>query len=201
MENQTSFDLNAGIQRWRSELAGSSSLRADDIDELESHIRDSVTSLQTRGLTVEEAYLIAVRRTGSHKALDREFALVNGSAVWQDRLLWMIAGWILMSAFSSVTTKLVMGMADAWFHSVVLSLALILGLGPALLRKPLGPALRLGLGFSLIIVFVIMLKTSPGRSLTSFSYVLYNINVFAQCLATAGLIAVVTLKRRKGNLV
>jgi hypothetical protein len=47
MENQTSFDLNAAIQRWRRELAKSSSFRADDLEELESHLRDSESSLQS----------------------------------------------------------------------------------------------------------------------------------------------------------
>jgi hypothetical protein len=65
MENETSFDLNAAIQRWRGQLAGSPSFRADDLEELESHLRDSVVSLQAKELSDEEAFLIAVRRTGT----------------------------------------------------------------------------------------------------------------------------------------
>src|SRR5438105_4167363 len=64
MEHQTSFDLNSAVQRWRAELAKSPSFRVDDLDELESHVRDSEASLRALGLTSEEAFLIAVRRTG-----------------------------------------------------------------------------------------------------------------------------------------
>ena len=58
MENQTSFDLNAAIQRWRAGLAKSSSFHTDDLDELESHVRDSATTLRAQGLTDEEAFVM-----------------------------------------------------------------------------------------------------------------------------------------------
>ena len=129
VENQTSFDLNAAIQRWRGELAKSSSFRADDLDELESHLRDSESSLQGQGLTAEEAFLIAVRRTGSGDLLAEEFATVNGSSVWMDRLRWMITGSITMSALWSLTTTLVfVGTVFAWLVPVILAFALIFGI-------------------------------------------------------------------------
>src|SRR5262245_29071687 len=54
MESQTPFDLSAAIQRWRAELAQFSSFRPDDLDELESHLRDSESALELQGLTAEE---------------------------------------------------------------------------------------------------------------------------------------------------
>src|SRR5262245_11957770 len=94
MENQTSFDLNAAVQRWRAGLAESSSFRKDDLDELEAHVRDSVETLRAPSLSEEEAFLIAVRRTGPAKQLAAEFARVNGSSVWLDRIRWITIGWI-----------------------------------------------------------------------------------------------------------
>src|SRR5205814_1318591 len=107
MENQTSFDLGAAIQRWRGELAKSASFRADDLEELEMHLRDSQTSLRAQGLTAEEAFLIAARRTGSGDVLAAEFAAINGTSVWPDRLLWMATGGVTMSALWSLATTIV----------------------------------------------------------------------------------------------
>ena len=59
MENQTSFDLKAAVRRWRENLAQSPEFRTEDIDELESHVQDSVSDLQRRGLSAEEAFVIA----------------------------------------------------------------------------------------------------------------------------------------------
>jgi hypothetical protein len=94
MENQTSFDLNAAIQRWRAELAKSSSFKKDDLDELEAHVRDSTETLRAPSLSEEEAFLIATRRTGQQDQLAAEFATVNGSSVWLDRIRWITIGWI-----------------------------------------------------------------------------------------------------------
>jgi hypothetical protein len=75
MENQTSFDLNAAIQGWRASLGKKlSGLGKDDLDELESHVRDSSEALIAKGLTDEEAFLIAIRRAGSQEQLASEFS-------------------------------------------------------------------------------------------------------------------------------
>jgi hypothetical protein len=116
MENQTTFDLNAAVQSWRLELAKSTSFHVDDLDELESHVRDSTASLQALGLTAEEAFLIAIRRTGSRDALAAEFAAINGSSIWLDRLLWMTGGWIAMSVLLSVVVTLLVGTGLTWLR-------------------------------------------------------------------------------------
>lgn len=74
MENQTPFDLNDSIQRWKTTLASAPSLRPEDLAELESHLRESTRQLQADGLNEEEAFLIAVRRLGNERELAREFA-------------------------------------------------------------------------------------------------------------------------------
>jgi hypothetical protein len=92
MEHPTEFDLNATIGRWRNQLAQSPALRAEDVAELESHVRDATATLANRGLSEEEAWLIATRRVGGGAALEAEFAKVNRPAIWLDRLLWMLIG-------------------------------------------------------------------------------------------------------------
>ncbi len=77
MENQTPFDLNEAIRRWQQSLAASPALSADNLEELASHLRASVQSLQADGLSEEEAFLAATRRLGERGALEREFAKIN----------------------------------------------------------------------------------------------------------------------------
>jgi hypothetical protein len=100
MENTTSFDLNRAIQQWRENLGQSPAFRSENLNELESHLSDSIATLQTRGLSAEEAFLIASRRIGKGGSLEMEFAKVNRRIVWLDRTLWMLIGvqiWGLVS--------------------------------------------------------------------------------------------------------
>jgi hypothetical protein len=93
METTTSFELNGAIQQWRENLGQSPAFRSENLNELESHLRDSIATLQTRGLSVEEAFLLATRRVGKGGLLEAEFCKVNGITVWLDRLFWMLIGY------------------------------------------------------------------------------------------------------------
>jgi hypothetical protein len=73
MENRTPFNLNEAIRRWQQDLAASPALSADNVEELASHLRASVQSLQADGLSEEESFLAATQRLGEHGALEREF--------------------------------------------------------------------------------------------------------------------------------
>jgi hypothetical protein len=92
MAHRTDFDLNAACADWRARLAATSGFRLQDTDELEGHLRDSVADLAGRGLSVEEAFWVAVRRLGSPEPLAAEFTKVHPGAAWIRRLLWVIAG-------------------------------------------------------------------------------------------------------------
>jgi len=112
METPTSFDLNRAIQQWREDLAQSPSFRRENLAELEAHLRDSVAALETRGLTKEEAFVVACKRIGKGGALEKEFGKVNGHAVWLDRILWMLIGfqfWVIVSIAYSTTQRVVRG--------------------------------------------------------------------------------------------
>ena len=102
METKTGFDLNQSVREWRDSLASSAAVRADELDELEQHLRDSMVELRARQLTEEESFFIATRRLGSGEVLTREFSKVNPRRVWPARLCWMIGGVFLYQSFSSV---------------------------------------------------------------------------------------------------
>jgi hypothetical protein len=104
MENQTAFDLNLAIRGWREDLASSAAFRSENLNELESHLRDSIDRLRTRELTDEETFLIATRRVGNTQRLEQEFGKVNSAAVWFDRCLWILVAvqlWTFISSMSS----------------------------------------------------------------------------------------------------
>jgi hypothetical protein len=79
MENTSQFDLNNALQRWLELLGQSPQVKPENLQELASHVRDSVVQLQTKGLYSEESFLIATRRAGTPAQLEPEFAKVNRS--------------------------------------------------------------------------------------------------------------------------
>jgi len=105
MENQTSFDLNTAVDGWRRNLAQSPAFRSADLDELESHLRDAVRDLESRGLSTAEAFTIGIRRVGDRTSLAAEFGRANGYSPWIDRVLWMLAGWVALSTIQACVTS------------------------------------------------------------------------------------------------
>ncbi len=92
METTPSFDLNRSVQSWRENLSQSPAFQWENLDELETHLRDSVATLQTQGLSTEEAFVVATGRIGKNSLLDSEFGKINSKAVWLDRMFWMLIG-------------------------------------------------------------------------------------------------------------
>lgn len=104
METTTPFDLNRAIQQWRKNLAQSPAIRAENLDELEIHLRDSVAALQSRDLTAGESFLVATKRVGGGAALGKEFGKVNLQTIWIERVLWALVImqiWGLIGRFAS----------------------------------------------------------------------------------------------------
>ena len=116
MGEKTMFILNEQIGKWRESLAQSQTLGTADIDELESHLRQEIESLQRLNLSDEEAFLIAGHRLGSTASLTGEFAKVNRAGVLRLRLTWMIIGILayLLATFFIVSA----GTAGIWLASI-----------------------------------------------------------------------------------
>jgi hypothetical protein len=106
METSTQFDLNETIQRWRASLGTSPAFRAADLDELEGHLRDSISVLQSKGLSQPEAFWVAMNRLGNTELLNSEFGKVNLERVWLSRALWMVAGSLAIGFVSSLVSSL-----------------------------------------------------------------------------------------------
>jgi hypothetical protein len=90
METTNYFDLNHAIQQWRDGLAQSPGIRPENLNELEAHLRDSVSVLQARDLSAEESFLVATKRVGGGAVLEKEFGKVNSQVVWIERVLWAL---------------------------------------------------------------------------------------------------------------
>lgn len=107
MDTPTQFDLNQAILDWRKALADAPAIGCGDLDELESHLRDSVASLQATGLAPHEAFWVAQNRLGAGETLNAEFGKVNTEQVWADRVLWMVTGCLVIGLASSLINGLV----------------------------------------------------------------------------------------------
>ncbi len=81
------FDLEPQIRKWRRHVQSAGSLGVQDVEELESHLRDSIDDLAERGVSVEEAFIISVRRMGDADALHNEFAKVSTENIWRQLLV------------------------------------------------------------------------------------------------------------------
>ena len=81
------FELESQIRKWRGHLRSTGVLSQQDLEELESHLRDSIDDLTSRGMTGEEAFLVAVRRMGDTNALSTEFAKVSTESLWRQLLV------------------------------------------------------------------------------------------------------------------
>ena len=77
MENQTQFDLNLAIRRWRAKLNQSPTVSSQSADELESHLRDSSIALESAGLSAEEAFMVAAKRMGTTVSLEEEYEKIT----------------------------------------------------------------------------------------------------------------------------
>ncbi|MGW5577218.1 permease prefix domain 1-containing protein [Micromonospora chokoriensis] len=80
-------ELEAQFEQWRQYVLRRRELQPADADELEDHLRGSVDELVARGLSPDEAFLVAVKRMGSLDALSREFAREHSERLWKQLVL------------------------------------------------------------------------------------------------------------------
>ncbi|GAB3132944.1 hypothetical protein GCM10027289_21920 [Tsukamurella serpentis] len=62
-------------------------MRSEEVDELESHLRDQIADLQARGLDGDESFLVAVKRMGAADAVAHEFAREHSDRLWKQLVL------------------------------------------------------------------------------------------------------------------
>lgn len=119
MADAIQFDLNTAIQQWRENLSITSRFCMENLDELEEHLRDSVASLQDRGLSAEESFWVASRRLGGPGQLSAEFGKLNPSLVWRARAFWALFGVLLYLAVANLARAVSAGaiFAGSYFVS------------------------------------------------------------------------------------
>ena len=103
------FDLSTAVNQWRNDLASGKVCKNQDLDELETHLRDQMEALSGSGLSEEEAFWVATHRLGDTGSLKREYAKINASAIWKHRIFWMATGVLgiyLLKNFSWVLSSL-----------------------------------------------------------------------------------------------
>ena len=102
MENRTEFDLNKNIEIWKSELSQKSNMTQDNINELESHLRDEIHELELLGLNTEESLLIAEKRIGNVEDLRTEFGKINKGIYFRNKIIPYLKGILLFFAFVTI---------------------------------------------------------------------------------------------------
>jgi hypothetical protein len=105
MEKPTSNNLEQLLQDWREELAQSPTLKPENVEELELHLRDSIGALQAVGLSETEAFTVAASRLGKRGVLENEYGKINRRNLWLHRVLWMLIGiqaWSFLAATANM---------------------------------------------------------------------------------------------------
>ena len=126
-------------------------LRPEDIDELESHLRDTMDALRQVRLDETEAFLIASRRLGHPSALEEEYLRARPGEVWRQRAIWMVVGVMALGLFTQL--------------GQLLSNVLLIALGSRLQNGVILGYASLGVQATLLAGVVVWfdLKTRPGR--------------------------------------
>jgi hypothetical protein len=75
--------LEAEIAEWRAFVEQSPAVDGQDVEELETHLRDEIADLAAAGLAEDEAFLVAVKRMGTIDELSQEFAREQSGRMWR----------------------------------------------------------------------------------------------------------------------
>ena len=143
------FDLNKAIAGWKERFARQRSCSRDELNELESHLREQVDALVAGGESESDAFATAVDQLGEPTLVCDEFAK-NGRLSWLDafalsanRVLIVVAG-VLSIGLAVLATwrgNALLGahVASITFAYLVASLSCLIGVY-AIIRSVLGKA-------------------------------------------------------------
>ncbi len=71
------------IAQWRARMLARPGVAAEDVDEIEDHLRGHLETLGALGLTSHEAFLVAVQRVGSQHAIASDLAREHSGRLWK----------------------------------------------------------------------------------------------------------------------
>ncbi|MFD3591661.1 permease prefix domain 1-containing protein [Nocardia sp. NPDC058640] len=81
------MELQVLIDQWRGYVQRHRAISVADVDEMEDHLRERISTLEDAGLSGDEAFLVAVKRMGSMDAISREFAREHSERLWKQLVL------------------------------------------------------------------------------------------------------------------
>ncbi len=79
------------IRQWRDYLLRRQTIRPEDVEELEDHLRSQINKLRGVGLKEDEAFIIAVKRMGDIDTISSKFAIEYSERLWK-QLVFSSAG-------------------------------------------------------------------------------------------------------------
>lgn len=79
--------VESEIRAWRAFVDRAPAVDGRDADELEAHLRDQIADLTAKGLTTDEAFLVAVKRIGRLDDVCQEFAREHSDRLWRQLVL------------------------------------------------------------------------------------------------------------------
>ncbi|HEX7004309.1 MAG TPA: permease prefix domain 1-containing protein [Trueperaceae bacterium] len=79
--------IEGQIEAWRAYLSKGGAVSSPDAEELEDHLREQIERLRSKGLSPDEAFLVAVKRIGAIDAITREYAREHSERLWKQLVL------------------------------------------------------------------------------------------------------------------
>ncbi|NBK23066.1 MAG: hypothetical protein EOM68_13680, partial [Spirochaetia bacterium] len=76
------FDLEGQICSWKAHLNATSAISNSDIEGMETHLRAIIADLSGQAISIEEAFLIAIRRLGDIGVNGTEFEKPSTKELW-----------------------------------------------------------------------------------------------------------------------
>ncbi len=74
------------IDQWREYVQHHRAISGADVDGMEDRLRKQISTLETAGLSGDEAFLVAVKRMGSTDAISGDFAREHSARLWKQLL-------------------------------------------------------------------------------------------------------------------
>jgi hypothetical protein len=189
METPAPFSLDTALQHWRTHISQVPGISRDRLDELESHLRDSLDRLRAAGLADDEAWMIAEKRLGRNDVLATEFTRMDNlvtdgqPASRESRNRSMIAigaGFALTALVLHMLQRY--GVRGPMEWPPILLGALLGGwvTGAIANRFPIRHGFRAGLLLTALVISLSLIHTSPFVFPWDASYDRMDVSVFGE---------------------
>lgn len=104
------FDLDQQIDRWKSAFAKKAACSSDELQELESHLREDIASLVAAGRSEQEAFSESVSRLGDPTEICGEFARNESRFLWDSVALRGNRAMVILAGLAAALLGLVVWM-------------------------------------------------------------------------------------------